>query len=575
MTVNNELSSVTHTGNGSTTLWPYTFRIPDADNAHVGIFDIASGALTELTPADYGITGIGSDLGGEVQYPLMGAALTSAKRIVIWREMEYLQELDPTNQSPYYPETLEAQLDYIVMQIQQLAEANSRAFKVTQGSTATPDELIEQLFDASAAAAAAAGAAEASKVAAELAETNAETAETNAEAALAAIQAIEANIATVALPVGAIIMRFGPLQPGFLAWGEGGTFDRATYPQLAAWLDTNGASLGLTAPQIAAGTIPDWRDYSPRTAGGALGPAVGATQEDQFQGHDHSVFGFDGVGNVSSGGNTIRFVPGASASGGPYQDSSPRSFVRGAAADGTNGTPRTGSETRVKSFGVRWQIKAFGAVVDNGTVVLSALAASVNNLETHAIRDDVDQSAQSKLAANKVNILKNSLQAWEKIGGTISISTDTAQVLWTGLDLFKELRLTGSIRGSADSLVVAQASSDGGSSWLTSYDQQILRASGTTITAANSTETYMRLATGTVGSITARGAEIGVNFGDFNSASRPIKFRGHSTYVNETGTVYIGINGGQSSIAAGNALRLFFETGYVSEATLTLEGVRG
>jgi hypothetical protein len=162
VTLINQNSTVTHNGNGVTTLWPYTFIIPDADSARVGLFDIASGALTELSDTDYSITGLGDENGGEVTYPLIGAAITSAKRLVIWREVEYTQDTELTNQTPYYPVVLEDQLDRIVMQIQQLAADMGRAITVTLGSDLTPDEFIEDLQQAEAAAEASAAAAAAS-----------------------------------------------------------------------------------------------------------------------------------------------------------------------------------------------------------------------------------------------------------------------------------------------------------------------------------------------------------------------------------------------------------------------------
>lgn len=168
MTVSNQNSSVTLNGNGVTTLWPYSFIIPDEDSARVGLFDIASGVLTEISDTDYSISGINDPNGGEVTYPLIGSPISAAKRLVIWREVEYTQDTDLTNQTPYYPVVLEAQLDRIVMQVQQLAEESGRALKVTQGSDLDPDEFIEDLQSAAgdAEAAAASAAADAASAAA-------------------------------------------------------------------------------------------------------------------------------------------------------------------------------------------------------------------------------------------------------------------------------------------------------------------------------------------------------------------------------------------------------------------------
>jgi len=169
MTVTNQDSSVTANGNGVTTTWPYTFLIEDEDFAFVGIYTIATESLALLDPSDYTISGIGDEAGGEVEYPLMGAPLSGAFRIVIYRELPYEQNLALTDQSPYLPSTLEAQLDNIVMQIQQLAEQMGRSIKVTLGSGLTPDDFIEDLQQGAAEAQASADAAAISADAAALA----------------------------------------------------------------------------------------------------------------------------------------------------------------------------------------------------------------------------------------------------------------------------------------------------------------------------------------------------------------------------------------------------------------------
>lgn len=243
----------------------------------------------------------------------------------------------------------------------------------------------------------------------------------DAVASAAAAAASEAAVALAGVPTGTIIMRFGPLQPGFIAWGEGGTFDRATYPGLASWLDTNGTALGLSAPQIAAGTIPDWRDYSPRTAGGALGPAVGALQEDAGQRIQGSFSTYSGTGVVASGA----VLTGAFGTLGTSRGNS-LSPVGGTGYDVTFDSAlaaRTATETRVKSFGVRWQIKAAGAVADVGTVSIMALAAQVtDNTNRIAVLEAIGKpftkeyvSAEQAITAGGLLTLTHGLGAVPKL----------------------------------------------------------------------------------------------------------------------------------------------------------------
>lgn len=177
-----------------------------------------------------------------------------------------------------------------------------------------------------------------------------------------------AEISRHAFPVGAIVMQNGPVDPGFLRFGEGGSYDRATYPDLAAWMDANGeTAFGLTPLQIANGEFPDWRDYSPRTAGGPLGPAVGGKQEDALGSHDHVIdlLGFTAQSLATSAGSGYGSVP----------------FTGITPNRGSERTQATGvAETRVKSFGVRWQIKAYGALVNQGTADLVAIEQHYQNM---------------------------------------------------------------------------------------------------------------------------------------------------------------------------------------------------
>lgn len=100
--------------------------------------------------------------------------------------------------------------------------------------------------------------------------------------------------------------------------------------------------------------LPDLRGIFPRgtgtneqlsySAGGdVVGPALGDYQNDQMQGHVHALASVSPTG----GGYTI---PGGANQGVISSSGAPQS-------DGTNGTPRTGNETRPFSVGVNYIIK--------------------------------------------------------------------------------------------------------------------------------------------------------------------------------------------------------------------------
>lgn len=176
MTISTETRLVTYTGNGATTEFDFSFHIPTGALV-VTLYTIATGVESAaLSDSLYSVTGLDDPDGGTVTYPLSGSPLASTHKINIKREVPLAQGLDLTNQSAYFPTELEAQLDLIVMMIQQHEEELGRAVKTTVGSTTDPDDLIDSLVTAAADAEAAATAAEAAQTAAEAAQTAAEAA---------------------------------------------------------------------------------------------------------------------------------------------------------------------------------------------------------------------------------------------------------------------------------------------------------------------------------------------------------------------------------------------------------------
>jgi len=167
------------------------------------------------------------------------------------------------------------------------------------------------------------------------------------------------------------------------------------------------------------------------------------------------------------------------------------------------------------------------------------------------------------------------LGLWEQIGSVISIVSATAVVDWTNLSAYRQLRLSASIRGSNDTLITALLSTDNGATWLSSYAAQVIRAANTTVVASGSTEAYMRLSAGTVGSATTRGMDCTAYLSDFNMATRPTKCRADSVYLDDGGILTVGTNVASSAVVACNALRVVPAAGTISDAILMLEGIRG
>lgn len=109
---------------------------------------------------------------------------------------------------------------------------------------------------------------------------------------------------------------------------------------------------------------------------GDLTPALGQVQNDQMLAHDHQLTDTGGGNSVSGGALGFGFLN-----------------------QGYAGTARTvmsagGPETRVKSVIYIAIVKAYGAVVDPGTLDWVALEQAVTDLVANAVRGDVDQTAK-------------------------------------------------------------------------------------------------------------------------------------------------------------------------------------
>jgi hypothetical protein len=124
-TVTSAQSSVVIGGNGSITNFTFPF-IGVASNDITVIYTDANGNQTTLTPnTQYTLTltaplpGAIWGLGGSVTYPLVGSPIASGTTITIARTLPYLQTVS-SNQGQAFPTAVEAALDLLSMQIQQV-----------------------------------------------------------------------------------------------------------------------------------------------------------------------------------------------------------------------------------------------------------------------------------------------------------------------------------------------------------------------------------------------------------------------------------------------------------------------
>jgi len=123
MTVSSATSRVSYNGNGSTTVFAYTFRVFDQDDLTV-IIRSANGIETVKTiTTHYTVSGVGGAGGGNVT---MLTAPASGETITILREQDLIQELDIVPNDPFPASSVEDALDKLTFMVQQHEETLGR-----------------------------------------------------------------------------------------------------------------------------------------------------------------------------------------------------------------------------------------------------------------------------------------------------------------------------------------------------------------------------------------------------------------------------------------------------------------
>jgi hypothetical protein len=128
-----------YTLDGSQTLFPFTFKVFAAGDITVKIVDQSTGDETLLViGTDYSVEAVQNDYSNGGNVTLVDAG-TSGDTLVIYREMDLIQEQDYTENDDLPAETLESGFDKAVMMIQQLDERIRRDI----GVPITDDEPAE------------------------------------------------------------------------------------------------------------------------------------------------------------------------------------------------------------------------------------------------------------------------------------------------------------------------------------------------------------------------------------------------------------------------------------------------
>ena len=195
MTLDTNISKTIFHGNGVATTFPFAFKVWSADQLTV---TVTMPGATEQTEED--VTAQCSisltESGGSVVYLREGSPLPDGAVLSITRDMPFVQEVDLVSASRFDPQVIEDALDQAAAERQQLREGLSRAVKLSATSATTPEDMVEDIFDArdqaeqsaTGAAASATAAADSATAAASSATTASQKATTAADSATTASQ---------------------------------------------------------------------------------------------------------------------------------------------------------------------------------------------------------------------------------------------------------------------------------------------------------------------------------------------------------------------------------------------------
>lgn len=151
MTVATTSTTITQSGNGSTTVWTFPFIGVAAGDLIVSTVDPA-GTITILLTTQYSVlinaVPVGGlwGIGGSVTYPLSGPALAAGYKLAITRDVPFTQTVSIANQGAFYPQSVEKALDLLELQIQQLSTDYAYALKFPVTDPSPPSTLPSYLL---------------------------------------------------------------------------------------------------------------------------------------------------------------------------------------------------------------------------------------------------------------------------------------------------------------------------------------------------------------------------------------------------------------------------------------------
>lgn len=139
MTVSSTTKRNSYSGNGSTTVFAYSFKIFDDDDITVILRTDSTGSeAVQTKTTHYSVSGVGSGSGGNITF---GSAPASGITVVLLRETAQTQATDYTPNDPFPAASHEDALDKITLMVQDQQDELDRSLKLSRTNTMTSTEF--------------------------------------------------------------------------------------------------------------------------------------------------------------------------------------------------------------------------------------------------------------------------------------------------------------------------------------------------------------------------------------------------------------------------------------------------
>jgi hypothetical protein len=139
MTVTNQTARTgPYSGNGSTTVFAYDFRILDQTHIVVTLKNSSNVETVKTLTTNYTVSGVGTASGGNIT---MGVAPASGEQLTFSRAVPQTQEVDLANRGGVQPEVLESAYDKLTQLSQDKVELLNRMPRFPVSSSLTGVEL--------------------------------------------------------------------------------------------------------------------------------------------------------------------------------------------------------------------------------------------------------------------------------------------------------------------------------------------------------------------------------------------------------------------------------------------------